>query len=409
MFLRKDVDTLASKTPRKDKDGNIIAYQIEVYRGRDSEGKKLKPYSTTWKIPDNWKSPAKIQKELDRVAVQFELDCKAGTVPLEKKTFKQYSDYVMELKERDNKHRTIHRYKQLLVRINEEIGHMKLTDINGEHLNRLYIKLGKPGANKNTGKPLSPQTIQHHHRVIHLIFTQAVKEKLFMYNIADTSTPPKVEKNEADFFELEEVLAIRVALHKQPLKWQAIVSLLIDTGARRAEILGLKWGDIYFENNQIHIQRDLLYTSERGIFEDTTKTKEKRIVNIAPEITDLIKAYKIEMLEYRIGCGSAWTETGFCFTKDTGLPMNRNSINNWLDRFSKNNSLPKIHPHKFRHTQASLLYATGENPIVISKRLGHKQVSTTQNIYSHMLEGGDRSASEKLAALLYRQDDVSIK
>lgn len=400
---------MASKTPRKDKEGNITSYQIEVYRGRDSEGKKLKPYSMTWTIPEGWKSENKIKKELDRAATQFEIDCKAGTVPLDKKTFKEYSDYVIELKERDSKHRTVHRYKQLLERVNEEIGHMKLTDINGEHLNRFYIKLSKQGANKKTGEPLSPQTIQHHHRVIHMIFAQAVKEHIFLYNIADTATPPKVEKHEAEFFELEEILAIREALQRQPLKWQAIVSLLIDTGARRAEILGLKWDDIDYANNQINIQRDILYTSERGVFEDSTKTKEKRIVNIAPEIMNLMKSYKKEMLEYKIGCGSAWIETGFCFTRETGLPMNPNSANNWLDRFSANNNLPDIHPHKFRHTQASLLYASGENPIVISKRLGHKQVSTTQDIYSHLLQGGDKGASEKLAALLYRDDSRSIQ
>ena len=64
-------------------------------------------------------------------------------------------------------------------------------------------------------------------------------------------------------------------------------------------------------------------------------------------------------------------------------------------------------PHKFRHTQASLLYASGENPIVISKRLGHKQVSTTQNIYAHLMKDVDQQASEKIA--LYRSNDKAIK
>lgn len=53
---------MASKTPRKDKEGNITSYQIEVYRGRDSEGKKLKPYSMTWQVPENWKSENKNQE-----------------------------------------------------------------------------------------------------------------------------------------------------------------------------------------------------------------------------------------------------------------------------------------------------------------------------------------------------------
>lgn len=398
---------MASITPRKNKEGKIISYQIEVYRGRDSEGKKLKPYSMTWRIPDGWKSPAKIQKELERVAAQFELECKAGMVPLDKKTFKQYSDYVMELKERDNKHRTIHRYRQLLERINEEIGHMKITEITGEHLNRLYMKLSKPGANKKTGEPLSPQTIMHHHRVIHMIFAQAVKEHIFMYNIADTATPPRVDKHEADFFELDEVIAIRNVLLQQPLKWQAITFLLIDTGARRGEILGLKWEDIDFKNNKVEIKNNLQYTPERGIYlEKSTKNYESRIVTIAPEVMKVLANYRKEQLEYKLQCGDYWTDTGFCFTQDDGTPMNPDSINGWLRKFSEKNNLPYIHPHKFRHTQASLLYFSGEDPVTISKRLGHKQVSTTQDIYSHILKGADERASNKIAALLYRNNGL---
>ncbi|MGF7145938.1 integrase [Anaerotaenia torta] len=401
---------MASKTPRKDKDGNITSYQIEVYRGRDPEGKKLKPYSMTWQIPEGWKSENKIKKELDRVAAQFEIDCKAGAVPLDKKTFKEYSDYVMELKERDKKHRTVHRYRQLLERINEEFGHMKLTDITGAHLNRFYMKLGKPGANKKTGEPLSPETILYHHRVIHMVFAQAVKEHIFMYNIADTATPPKVDKHEAEFFELEEVLAIRDALLQQPLKWQSITDLLIDTGARRGEVLGLHWEDVDFKNNKIDIHGNLQYTPDRGIYlEESTKTNEDRTVTIAPEIMRILAAHRKEQLQYKLQCGDYWIETGFCFTQDNGTAIHPDSLNKWLREFTKKYKLPHIHPHKFRHTQASLLYYSGEDPITISKRLGHKKVSTTQNIYGHRLKGADERASDKIASLLYRNNSSNLE
>jgi integrase len=320
----------------------------------------------------------------------------------------------MELKERDSKHRTIQRYKQLLERVNGEIGHLKLIDVTTENLNNFYLKLGKNGAKRRikkgavkgtvekTDKPLSPQTIQHHARLIHMIFAQAVKEGIVRYNIADTATPPKVIKHEEDFFELEEVLAIREALNGQPLKWQAITSLMIDTGARRGEILGLKWNVIDFKNSQIRIENNLQYTKDRGIFEDTTKTGEARTINIAPEIMSILQAHKKEQLTQKIKLGTYWHDTNYCFTQDNGLPMNPDSINKWLREFSKKYNLPPIHPHRFRHTMASLLYMSGENPIAISKRLGHKQVSTTQNIYAHLLENGDKQASDKIANLLYR-------
>lgn len=406
---------MATVTPRKNKNGEIVSYQIEVYRGRDADGRKLKPYTMRWHVPDGWQSENKIRRELDRVAAEFEIDCKAGNISLDRKTFSQYAEYVMQLKERDNKHRTVQRYRQLLKRINKEIGHLKLTDVTGEHLNRMYIKWSQKGENKAIRKDkeargLSNQTIVHHHRLVHAIYAQALKEGLVRYNIADTATPPKVEKKEAEFFELDEVLAIRKALNKQPLKWQAITELLINTGARRGEILGLKWDNIDFKNNRIIIENNLQYTPERGIYlETSTKNYETRTISIAPELISVLKAHRKEQLEQKVKLGSYWTDTGFLFTQDNGQPMNPDSINKWLREFSKEHDLPAIHPHKFRHTQASLLYAAGENPVVISKRLGHKQVSTTQNIYAHLLENGDKQASDKIASLLYKDKAAESK
>ena len=126
---------MASSSPIKNKNGVVYAYQIKVYRGRDADGKQLKPYSTVWKIPDGMKNSRTIKKELDRFAVLFEQQCKEGLVSTDKKTFSAYAEYFMTLKERDQKHSTVDRYRELLVRINEEIGFLKLSDVNCEHLN----------------------------------------------------------------------------------------------------------------------------------------------------------------------------------------------------------------------------------------------------------------------------------
>lgn len=408
--MKKEGKKMASITPRKNKEGNITSYQIEVYRGRDDKGKKLKPFTMRWHIPEGWQSENKIQKELNRSAAEFENNCKSGNISIDKKTFAQYAEYVMQLKERDNKHRTMFRYRQLLKRINEEIGHIKLTEVSGEHLNRIYMKMAQKGENKSLKKKkedkdyfLSKQTIAHHHRLIHLIFAQALKEGLVRYNVADTATPPKVKKKDAEFFEIEQVLKIRDALIQEPLKWQAITNLFIDTGGRRGEILGLDWNNINFKDNSISIENNLQYTPDRGIYlELSTKNNVNRTISIAPEIMAILKSHRKEQLELKVKMGTYWNDSGFCFTQDDGTPMNPDSINDWLDKFQEKYNLPNIHPHKFRHTHASLLYDSGENPVVISKRLGHKQVSTTQNIYAHLMKGKDRQASEKIADKLYR-------
>ena len=394
---------MASTQPLKNKAGEIYAYQIQVYRGRESSGKKLKPYSMVWEIPAGWKSENKIKKGLAVAAAEFEAKCKSGAVPVEKKTFEQYAEYVLDLRDRDKKHRTVFRYRQLLERILPEIGHLKLSEITPEHLNALYLKMGQKGQNKRTGGGLAPQTILHHHRFIHSVLAQAVKEGHLQNNVCDRATPPEVPKHEAEFFELEEVLAISKALQEAPIKWQAIVNLLVDTGARRGEIAGLKWKSVDFKNNEIIIENNLQYTSERGLYDETPKNGEDRIISIAPEVMALLKRYRKEQAKERLQLGTYWKETGYCFTRNDGLPMHVDSINNWLREFSQVNGLPHIHPHKFRHTQASLLYAVNIDPVTISKRLGHSEVSTTQNIYAHLMKGSDRKASQAIEDILYKK------
>lgn len=463
---------MATIVPYTDNDGKIVSYQIQVYRGRDKNGKKLKPYVMSWKVPSTFKSEKAIQKALDKVVGEFETECKRGERSIDKRTFQQYSEYVMTLKERDNKSKTVHRYYDLLEVINEEIGDIRLTDLSGEDLNKLYIELGKEkktykematagidfkqllsdrkmtqkrfcqcanigsksltallrGQNikietankiadylqmsfsdlflivrKEHVRKLSPRTIGHHHKLIHTILAQAKKERHIIFNPADEATPPKIPKREAQFFEVEEIIAINTALKEQPAHWQAIVMLLIDTGARRGEIMGLKWKFVNFENQTINIENNLQYVPGKGIYDETTKTEDIRTVSISPEIMDFLHAFYQEQENYKKMVGSYWHETGYCFTGWDGMPFHPNSLNNWLDEFSEKNSLPKINPHKFRHSQASILYANNVDPITISKRLGHSDVSTTQNIYAHIMNKSDRKAQEAIANALYRK------
>lgn len=117
---------MATINPRKDKNGNIISYQIRVFRGRDTSGKRLKDYLMTWK-PKPGMTQRQIKKEFARQAALFEENCKLGNVSTGKLSFEQYSGYVIDLKERNGlKIKTAERYREMLVRINAEIGPLKL-------------------------------------------------------------------------------------------------------------------------------------------------------------------------------------------------------------------------------------------------------------------------------------------
>ena len=87
--------------------------------------------------------------------------------------------------------------------------------------------------------------------------------------------PPRVEQKEANYFEAEDILKISECLEKEPIKWRTAVHLLLITGARRGEILGLKWDKIEWDENQIHIDNNLLYSCDCGIYEDSPKTNDQ--------------------------------------------------------------------------------------------------------------------------------------
>ena len=84
--------------------------------------------------------------------------------------------------------------------------------------------------------------------------------------------------------------------------------------------------------------------------------------------------------------------------------MAPDTLSGYLASFEKRYNLVHIHPHKFRHSMASVLYYSGADPVSISKRLGHAQVSTTQNIYSHLIQQADTQSAERIADAIFRSD-----
>lgn len=247
---------------------------------------------------------------------------------------------------------------------------------------------------RHNADPLSDRTILDHHRLISSILSQAEKEMLIPYNPASKATPPKHKKNTPDYYQPEQMMAIIDALEDVPLKWKALTYFLIDTGCRRGEVAGLKWESIDLDSNTVTIERALLYNATRGTYEGTTKTGKIRAVKLAPETVALLKQHRAMQLRQRMSNGDRWHETGYVFTQENGLPMNPTSITGWLNKFSKKNQLPHIHPHAFRHTAASMMIADGVDLVTTAHELGHANATTTANIYAHVVEESRAKAAE---------------
>lgn len=464
---------MANIQERRDKSGKLISYSIRVHRGRDANGKQLKPWTTTFDVKPTWTEKS-ARKKAEIFAANFERDCKAGIASDCRQTFQEYCEYVLDLKEsRGVKHSTIVRYRELTSRIYPAIGHMKLKDIRADHLNSLYTALGKEGSGtekahavaqidmsallkkngftraalaqsanvpirnvydmvkgkkirleaaqaivaalnlsletiftiERTSRTLSAKTVVEHHRLISTVLDQAEKEGLIPFNAARKATLPKIQKRDINYFQPEQITAIRIALEAEPVKWRTLVHMLLITGARRGEILGLKWDKVDFTGCKVHICNNVLYSPDRGIYEDTTKTEASdRFVSLPAETMQLLRQYQTWQSGEKLRLTPYYQDQGFVFSQDNGKPMHPDSITDWLNKFSKRHSLPHINPHAFRHTMASMLYFKGVDSVSISKRLGHAQVSTTANIYAHVMEEADQRNADILADVFLNDD-----
>ena len=290
------------------------------------------------------------------------------------------------------------------------------------------VKLEKVFTIEADNRPLSAKTVQEHHRLISTVLEQAVKEGLVPFNAASRADLPKVDRKEVNYFQPEQVAAIREALEQEPIKWKCLVHLFLITGARRGEILGLKWDKVDFEANRIYICNSILYSPDIGIYESTPKTeRSKRFIALPVETMQLLRKYRTWQTAERLrlgeyysnqdfvfavvftqtetfgGLGEYYSNQDFVFAQDNGKPMHLDTVTDWLKKFAVRHGLPHINPHAFRHTMASMLYFNGVDSVSISKRLGHAQVSTTANIYAHVMEAADQQNAEILSEIFLKK------
>lgn len=454
--------TIEKRTSRS----GTVSYRVTVADGIDSKGEQIR-HRKTFK-PDPGMTERQQQKALARFVADFEREVEQGFQTSNGWKFCDYAAYVIDLKERSGaKPRTVDRYRDLMVRINQALGHKKLTEIRPQHLNSFYQNLGEQGvrhghhqataridlaawlkkhkltrtelasrsklsastvsaavsgkpvskesaqaiadamgaklervfAVKEDNAPLSTKTILEHHRLLSTIFAQAEKEMLILFNPASKATPPKAERKEPDYYQQEEMDAILDALEAAPLKWRALTYLLIDTGCRRGEAAGCKWEKINLETGVWTIDSALLYSSKRGTYEGTTKTSKPRSIKLTPETLALLKRYRREQMELRLANGDRWIDSGYVFTQDNGERMNPDSVTCWLRKFSKEQGLPHIHPHAFRHTAASLMIANGVDLVTTASELGHANATTTATIYAHQIEAAKTKADDVRASV----------
>lgn len=375
------------------------SYQIRVGVGYKPDGTQISR-SMTW-TPTPGMSERQIEKELNRHAVIFEEECRSmsvgGMVRFEIFAEDWFSEYA-----KPNLRNTTYNflYHQRL-RVYRAIGGTSMEKITVRQLQEFINSLSKDGANEINGKPLSPKTIRHVLGLVSDIFAYAVRMGIVRDNPCGRVVLPKLVRKEKKIYTVEETVRLMELLRNEPVKYRAFYYLLIYSGCRRGELLGLEWQDVDFSNCLISIRRTSCYTPDRGTYTDTTKTEHsKRTLKIPQEVMDILCELREFQLRQADIFGEKWVETGRLFTKENGEPQHPNTSYHWLEKFCARNGLPFYGIHSFRHLFASLLVGNGVDIVTVSGVLGHSAVSTTSNIYCHMLEDARARASDTVASAL---------
>lgn len=270
----------------------------------------------------------------------------------------------------------------------------KIADALHIDFNKLFQPSGEP-------QPLSGQTILHYHRLISVILQTAVEWQYIPANAAERVKPPKAEANDALYLDDKQAIHLLELLEAQPIYYRTAVTVLLFTGMRRGELMGLVWSDIDFDNNTITIQRSLQYLPDMGVFTSDTKTKSSRRVIKAPATAiQSLKIYRTWQKRTFMSIGQQWKESGCVFVTQNGTPMHPDTLTSWFSSFIKTTDLPQIHIHSLRHTNATLQIANGVAVTTVAGTLGHSTANTTTKVYAHAIQSAAAASAEMMDNLL---------
>lgn len=184
-------------------------------------------------------------------------------------------------------------------------------------------------------------------------------------------------------------------------KKKAYFTLLAFTGLRKSEALALTWKDIDFVNQTVFINKALKYGRTNGLYQGPTKTYTSRTIPLNNKTIAVLEKWRVvqnEQLKFLNLKNTKQNQLVFNNTKNSFI--NPNQPSRWLKDFLLNNNLRLISNHGLRHTHCTLLFEAGVDPKTIQQRLGHNDIQTTLNIYTHFSNQNIQAATEKLSAYL---------
>lgn len=311
------------------------------------------------------------------------------------------SEFLEEHAQRNLAPKTVERYREMVPYLSEDLRARPLGEITALDLNREWNRLRESGGHRRGGavRPLSAKTVRNIAGLVSSAFGQGIFWGLCLANPARDSRPPRTKRKEHVPLSIEQQnLLLEGSGH-----WQlpTILETSAGTGARRGEVLALRWSDVHEES--VFIGRSLSQAEGELVFKEPKNGKFREIA-IAPALLKVLAAHRAKQSAFRKQFGGEY-EAGFnlVFANHDGTPLRPNSISASVSNLRKKLKLPAgASLHTLRHTHATYLLAAGVELPVVSERLGHSNIYVTATVYAHAMKDGDREAVKKLEAFQNR-------
>ena len=266
------------------------------------------------------------------------------------------------------------------------IGSIPLKDLRPEQVQAIYAGMLTRG--------LSAQTCLNAHRIVRRALAQAMKWGRVTQNVADAATPPRPEAVEARGLVPDEVELLLAEAHGS--EYYPIIYTALWTGARRSEILALRWRDVDLMLGTISITRRLDKPPREAItFDEPKSRKGKRAISMPPSLSIVLREHREKWEKLSTFLGTQLKLDDLIFRWPDGRPMLPSAVTHGFKRIARRAGLGEFHLHELRHTHASLMLAQGANPKVVQERLGHANIGITLDTYSHVTDGIQAAAALK--------------
>jgi integrase len=326
-------------------------------------------------------------------------------IPTDSQTVGQFLGYWLEhVAAPSVRPKTLDGYRDVVrIHLIPAIGKVKLEKLSPQHVNKLI--------NDKMKTDLSPTMVAYIRSVLRNALNQALQWELVTRNAAAMVKMPRTVKTFAanPLSEKDAQAFLKQTIGNRD---EALYAVALALGLRQGEVLGLKWTDVDLDAGQLHIRRQLQWTTDKPmkpVLVEPKTARSTRTLAMPPAIIADLKAHRRRQLEEQLLAGDRWEGKAWClvFPTSIGTPYHNSNLRNRFKAILKKAGLEERRYHDLRHSCASFLVAKGVHPRVVMEYMGHAGIEPAMQIYSHVHKDSLQDAANTMNDLLGSKTELS--